>query len=250
MRRVMSALRPLAKVWFRSEVRGLARIPQGGGLLVSNHSGGVLPMDIPVLAADFYEYFDYERPLFALGHDILFRGPQAELFRKAGLIPASRASADAALRSGAIVVVFPGGDYDAFRPTWHANTIDFNGRTGYVTTALNAGVPLVPTVSIGGQENQVYLSRGQWLGRRLGLPRLLRTDVVPLTFGVPFGVTTLLPLNLPLPAKIVTEVLEPIDIAAEFGPDPDVTMVDKHVRAVMQQALDDLAARRRFPVIG
>ena len=54
----------------------------------------------------------------------------------------------------------------------------------------------------------------------------------------------------PLPAKIVTRVLEPIDVAAEFGEDPDVDEVDRHVRAVMQAALDELARERRFPVLG
>ena len=55
---------------------------------------------------------------------------------------------------------------------------------------------------------------------------------------------------MPLPAKIVTRVLEPIDIAAQFGEDPDIDEVDLHVRAVMQEALDELARERRFPVLG
>ncbi len=55
---------------------------------------------------------------------------------------------------------------------------------------------------------------------------------------------------LPLPSKIVTRVLEPIDIAAQFGDDPDVDEVDLHVRTVMQAALDELARERRFPVLG
>ena len=58
------------------------------------------------------------------------------------------------------------------------------------------------------------------------------------------------PPNVPLPAKIVTRVLEPIDIAAQFGEDPDIDEVDIHVRAVMQEALDELARERRFPVLG
>ena len=55
---------------------------------------------------------------------------------------------------------------------------------------------------------------------------------------------------MPLPTKIVTQVLEPIDIAAEFGEDPDVDEVDAHVRHVMQNGLDELAAKRRFPIFG
>jgi hypothetical protein len=79
---------------------------------------------------------------------------------------------------------------------------------------------------------------------------LLRSEILPLSFGFPFGLTTAIPPNVPLPAKIVTQVLEPIDITKEFGTDPDVDEVDEHIRSVMQQGLDKLAAERRFPILG
>jgi len=41
------------------------------------------------------------------------------------------------LRAGGVVVVFPGGDYDVYRPSSRANKIDFDGRTGYVRAALS-----------------------------------------------------------------------------------------------------------------
>jgi 1-acyl-sn-glycerol-3-phosphate acyltransferase len=149
------------------------------------------------------------------------------------------------------VVVFPGGDYDVYRPTLSENVIDFGGRTGYVKAALNAGVPIVPTVGIGGQETQLYLSRGTWLAKRLGpIARLARTKIVPISFGFPFGLSLVIPPNLPLPAKIVMQVLPAIDIIAEFGDDPDIDEVDAHVRHVMQRALDKLASQRRLPVLG
>ena len=148
-------------------------------------------------------------------------------------------------------MVFPGGDYDVYRPTISENVIDFGGRTGYVKAALNAGVPIVPTVGIGGQETQLYLTRGTWLAERLGpIARLARTKIVPISFGFPFGLSLVIPPNLPLPAKIVMEVLPAIDIIAEFGEDPDIDEVDAHVRHVMQRALDKLAGQRRLPVLG
>ena len=251
MRRVAAALRPLTKGYFRSEVRGIERVPSGGSLIVANHSGGLFAMDIPVFASEFFDHYGYERPLYSLGHDVLFRGPQGQWLQRAGLIRADRTNTQRALRSGAPVLVFPGGDYDAYRPTSSRNVIDFGNRTGYVTAAINAGAPIVPLVSIGGQENQLYLTRGRWLARKLGIKRLLRADALPITFGVPFGVSLLvLPLNLPLPTKIVAEVLEPIDIKKQFGPEPDVAEVDAHVRQVMQSAMDRLASQRRLPVIG
>jgi 1-acyl-sn-glycerol-3-phosphate acyltransferase len=249
-RQVKNAVGPVVKRYFRAEVNGLESLPaSGGALVVSNHSGGVLTPDVLIFAPAFYDAFGYDRPLYILAHTGVLLGPLGTLFSRVGGIEASRDNAAEALRSGGVVLVFPGGDYDAFRPTRTANTIDFQGRTGYVRTALETGVPIVPTVSIGGQETQFFLARGDSLAKRLGLHRI-RFKALPLTFGVPFGLTMVLPPNLPLPAKIIMEVLEPIDVAARFGDEPDVDKVDAHVRAIMQTALDRLARQRRFPILG
>ena len=248
--KVMGLIRPLIKGWHRSEVRGLENFPAGGALVVSNHSGGLFAMDVPVFATGFYDHFGYDRPVYTLSFDLIFTGPTADFFRKTGFIKANHDNADEALRSGGVVVVFPGGDYDVYRPTTARNKIDFDGRTGYIRAALNAGVPIVPAVGIGGQETQLYLSRGTELAKLLRLDKLLRAKILPVSFGFPFGLSAVVPVNVPLPTKIVQQVLEPIDIVAEFGADPNVDEVDAHVRHVMQRALDDLARERRFPVIG
>jgi 1-acyl-sn-glycerol-3-phosphate acyltransferase len=240
----------LIKGYHRAEVRGLDSFPPGGALVVSNHSGGLFPVDVPVFATGFYEKFGYERPVYTLSHDMMFNGPIAEFFVRTGFIRANHENADEALRSGGVVVVFPGGDYDVYRPTLSQNKVDFDGRTGYVRAALNAGVPIVPTVGIGGQETQLYLSRGMGLAHLLRLDKLMRVKILPISVGLPFGLSAVLPVNVPLPTKIVMQVLEPIDVVAEFGADPDIDEVDAHVRRVMQKALDRLAKERRFPVIG
>jgi 1-acyl-sn-glycerol-3-phosphate acyltransferase len=248
--RVMGFIRPLIKGYHRAEVRGLDDFPPGGVLVVANHSGGLFAMDVPVFATDFYDKFGYDRPVYTLGFDLIFTGPTSDFFKKTGFIPASHQNADDALHSGGVVIVFPGGDYDVYRPTTERNKIDFDGRTGYVRAALNAGVPIVPAVSIGGQESQLYLSRGTWLAKTLRLDKLLRAKILPVSFGFPFGLSAVLPVNVPLPTKIVTQVLPKIDIVAEFGEDPDIDEVDAHVRHVMQRALDELAKERRLPVLG
>lgn len=205
--------------------------------------------DVLILASAFYSHFGYDRPLYTLGHDALFAGPLAHVMSQFGLIPADRQTAIDALRTGGVVLVFPGGLHDAYRPTRQSNVIDFNGRTGYVKLAVDAGVPLVPAASIGGQESQLFLTRGTWLAKRLGLSRF-RADILPLTIGIPFGLSAILPVNIPLPTKIVTDVLAPVDIAGQFGDEPDVGEVDVHVRGLMQAALGRLAGERRFPVLG
>jgi len=247
---MINAVTPVIRRWFRPEVRGLDNLsPNGGALLVSNHSGGVLTPDWNVLAPAVFDRFGYDRPLYTLAHYGVFFTPFRASLSRLGVIHATRENADTALRSGAIVLAFPGGDYDAFRPTLRQTVIDFGGRTGYVSTALKAGVPIVPAVSIGGQETQLFLTRGNVLAKRLGLKRF-RMEILPVTIGIPFGLTMFFPANFPLPAKVVYQILQPIDIVAQFGKDADVHEVDAYVRSVMQTALDRLGQERRVPLLG
>ncbi|NYJ03141.1 1-acyl-sn-glycerol-3-phosphate acyltransferase [Nocardioides thalensis] len=252
---VLPLLRLAMRGYFRSEVRDMERVPEGGALMVGNHSGGFLAMDVPIIAVAFAETFGPDRPLYCLAHDMLFTGVAGPFMRKFGFVSADRESAHEVLSSGAVTIVFPGGDYDAYRPTLTANKIDFDGRTGYVRTALRAGVPIVPVVSIGGQEAQFHLTRGRWIGRHSPLKKLMRSDLFPLTFGFPFGLTPA-GLNVPLPTKIVTQVLDAVDpaeVASDLGTDAEpevVAAVDALVRARMQEALDELARQRKLPVLG
>ncbi|OBI00038.1 1-acyl-sn-glycerol-3-phosphate acyltransferase [Mycobacterium sp. E2733] len=247
---MINAVTPVIRRWFRPQVRGLETVPpKGGALLVSNHSGGVLTPDWNILAPAIYGRFGYDRPLFTLAHYGVFFTPFRASLSRLGVIHANRENAAAALRSGAIVLAFPGGDYDAFRPTLRQTVIDFGGRTGYVSTAMEAGVPIVPAVSIGGQETQLFVTRGNLLAKRLGLKRF-RMEILPVTVGIPFGLTMFFPANIPLPVKVVFQILQPIDVAAQFGKNADVHEVDAHVRSVMQTALDRLGHERRLPLLG
>lgn len=252
---IVGLTRPIVKKYFRSEVRGLDNIPAGPCLVVGNHSGGLLTPDMSVFAVAYYDEYGYDRPLFTLAHDMLFNTPAADLLRHTGVVRATRENAAAGLAAGAVVMVFPGGDHEVYRSTRQRNKIAFGGRTGYVTTAMDAGVPIVPTVSVGAQETQLYLARGEFLSRLLGLAKLSRkvgrSDILPITFGFPFGLSILtVPLNMPLPSKIITQILPPIDIADRFGTNPDVRDVDRYVRWVMQSVLDTLGRRRRLPIFG
>ena len=249
--KVMPLLGKVVKLYHRSEVHGVERIPaEGGALIVSNHSGGMTPMDVPVIAVAMHEHFGPERAIYTLTHDNMFMGPLGSPMRAAGFVPASRENAHAVLQEGHITIVFPGGDFDTLRPTRDQAKVDFNGRKGYVTAALRADVPIVPVVSIGGQESQLFLWHGEPLAKLIGLQRFIRSEYFPLSFGFPFGFSFGVPPNLPLPTKITTQILDAIDLRAEFGDDPDVDEVDTEIRRRMQIALDGLAQRRRFPVIG
>ena len=43
---------------------------------------------------------------------------------------------------------------------------------------------------------------------------------------------------------------EPINLREQFGKDPDVDEVYRHVTGVMQEKLDELASERRLPLVG
>ncbi len=241
-----------ASLWYRGEVRGLGNIPdEGPVLLVGNHSGGNMTPDTVVFTLAFNTYFGVERAFYQLAHNLVLSMPGLGMLRKFGTVAASPANARKALQSGAALLVYPGGDYEVHRPSWDGNRVDFDGRKGFIRLALQENVPIVPVVAIGGQETALFLSRGERLAKLLALDRLFRLKVLPISIGLPWllNVGDMLG-HIPLPAKITVETLAPIDLRAEFGPDPDLDEVYDHLIRLMQDTLDALAAERRFPVIG
>ena len=240
----------LASLYFRGEVRGLGNIPdEGPVLLVGNHSGGNLTPDTTVFSLAFHAYFGVERRFHQLAHNLVLSMPGLGFLRKYGTVAASPENARTALRSGAAVLVYPGGDREVHRPSWQSGRIDFGDRKGYVRLALEEDVPIVPVVAIGGQETALFLSQGEWLAKFLMLDKLLRLKVLPISLAAPWGLNVGDFLgHLPLPSKIVVEALPPIRPREEFG--GDVDEIHAHVTRVMQDTLDALSAERRFPVIG
>jgi 1-acyl-sn-glycerol-3-phosphate acyltransferase len=250
IRLTLPAMAALWRTYFRGEVRGLERIPaEGPVLLVGNHSGGLLIADTFVFTTAFYEHFGADRPFHQLAHDLVLAMPGLGLLRRYGTVAASHEHARRALDAGAAVLVYPGGDVETFRPTWRSSEIDFAGRRGFIRLALEAGVPVVPVVAIGGQETALFLTRGRRAVRLLGLDRLLRLNVLPIALGPPLGATVLdFPGRIPLPAKITVQVLEPLDLRERVGDDAAAAyelLVD-----AMQQALDELDEERTLPVVG
>jgi 1-acyl-sn-glycerol-3-phosphate acyltransferase len=242
----------LASLWFRGEVRGLGNIPEEGGvLLVGNHSGGNVTPDTTVFTLAFSAYFGVERAFYQLAHNLVLSLPGLGFLRRFGTVAASPENAARALRHGAAVLVYPGGDHEVHRPSWEGAKVDFAGRRGFVRLALAQDVPIVPVVAVGGQETALFLSRGGGLARALGLDRALRLKVVPISLALPWGLNVGDFLgHVPLPAKITVEALPPIRLREQFGPEPDVDEVYEHVVGLMQETLDALAAERRLPIVG
>jgi 1-acyl-sn-glycerol-3-phosphate acyltransferase len=241
-----------ASIWFRGEVRGLGNVPEDGPvLLVGNHSGGNLTPDTHVFTLAFNTYFGVERGFFQLAHNLVLSMPGLAQLRKFGTVAASPANAAKALQAGAALLVYPGGDFEVHRPSWQRNRVDFGRRKGFIRLALEQNVPIVPVVSIGGQETALFLSRGERLARLLALDKMFRLKVLPISLALPWGLNVGDMLgHIPLPAKLTIETLPAINLREEFGPDPDVDEVYDYLIRLMQEALDALAAERRLPVVG
>ena len=252
IRETLPGLWLLASFYFRADVRGLENIPaEGPVLLVGNHSGGNMTPDTLVLTLAFNTYFGVERRFFQLAHNLVVSMPWLASLRKYGTVAASPENAKKALDSGAALLVYPGGDYEVHRPSWESARVNFGGRKGYLRLALEKDVPIVPIVSLGGQETALFLSRGEWLAKLLRLDRLLRLKVLPISIAAPWGLNVGDMLgHMPLPAKIQVRALEPINLREQFGPDPDLDEANEYVLATMQATLDSLAEERTLPVLG
>jgi 1-acyl-sn-glycerol-3-phosphate acyltransferase len=251
IRRLLPLWRAVLCNYFRAEVRGLDNIPDSGpSLLVGNHSGGIYIADTFVLATEFYTHFGPERRFHQLAHDVAARLPATGLSRW-GTVAASHENARRAFDKGAPVLVYPGGDYETFRPSWHSDRIEFAGRKGFIRLALERGVPVVPVVAIGGQETALFATRGERAAELTGWAKRTRIKVLPVAFAPPFGATVLdLPGRIPLPSKITINVQPPIDLTERFGPDPDYERVYEEITAEMQDNLSELQAERTLPILG
>ena len=250
--RTLPTLRATFGNYFRGEVRGLENIPaEGPSLLVGNHSGGTYIADTFIFALCFYERFGPNRRFHQLAHNVAARMPLLGMIRRYGTLVASHENAKKAFKRGAPVLVYPGGDYESFRPTTHSEQIEFGGRKGFIRLALKEGVPIVPVVSIGGQETALFVTRGETAARLTGLAKFARIKVLPVQIAPPFGITVLdLPGRLPLPAKITVQVMPPIDLKERFGANADTDEVYDELTGEMQEALDDLADERTLPLVG
>jgi 1-acyl-sn-glycerol-3-phosphate acyltransferase len=234
--------------YFRPQVRGFENLPERGPfLVVGNHSGGANPPDLPILLTAWWRERGVDEPVFALFHSFFLGLPGAgSLVAKAGAIEASPENATAVLERGDILIVYPGGDVDAFRPFVHRNRIDFGGRTGFVKQALRSRVPIVPVVTRGAHSTTIVLFRGDRVARAIPFLRAWRVDVLPLSLGPPWGLSIGLP-TLPLPAKVTVQLCPPIDLAARYGPQAaeDESVVQAcydEVTLLMQAVMDDLVA--------
>ena len=242
--------------YFRLEIDGWDRLPDEPCLLVGVHSGGPLTMDAWTVIMAWWRQFGETRALHGTAHDVLMNAPVlGQYFRRLGTISPSRDNIQAAFDRGDDVILWPGGELDCYRSWLDRDKAVLGGRKGFIRMAMRAGVPIVPVATVGGHDTLFVLSEGRGLAKLLNLKERMRSDVAPVTFSWPFGLALhLTPFqHVPLPAKIRTQILDPVYLDADPARLDDQEYVEAmydDVEARIQVAMNELAERRKFPVFG
>jgi 1-acyl-sn-glycerol-3-phosphate acyltransferase len=246
----------LMDYYFRLEIAGWERIPEEPSLLIGVHSGGPLTMDAWTVVLSWWRHFGERRALHGTAHDVLMGAPGlGSYFRRMGAVVPTRENLSVAFKKGDDVIIWPGGEVDAYRSFKKRDTAVLGGRKGFIRLAIREQVPIVPMATVGGHETLFVLSEGRGLAKVLKLKERMRSDVAPITLSVPFCVTLhLTPFqHVPLPAKIRTEFLEPIYFDSDPDKENDNAYVDrmyKEVESSIQAGMDRLAKKRKFPIWG
>ncbi len=237
--------------YFDLKVRGWDNLPETPGLMVMNHSGGTSIPDVWGFAYAWYAAQGTGRPMRPLAHDMVFSTAlTGRPLERMGVLRASRGNALSALvDQRQDVLVLPGGDRETWRPWTERYTVDFGGRQGYIRTALEAGVPLVPIAHAGAHDTFVVLGRGERIARLLHLKELARAEVFPVHLSLPWGIGVGPTPHWPLPGPLRYEVCEPVQLPDGWVPGtrPDDSLVDEldaEVQRRVQAGLDRLRETR------
>ncbi len=228
------------------QTEGFDELPEGPALYVGNHNGGIAGPDLCCTLGTLWRARGPEAPLYALAHDFVMRqiSPVGALLQRLGGLRATPEVALRALAAGAQVLVYPGGDLDAYRHARRSDTIVLGPRTGFVRVAQEAGVPIVPIVAQGAHRSAYIFSEGERIAQLLSLKRWARLERFPLAFALPWGVAVgpWLPY-FPLPFPVRLRALSPIEAPRSIAPE----VIREEVRRTMQHHLDELveASRRR-----
>jgi len=220
----------LYRRYFRTETFGIDTLPAGAAMLVANHASHALAWDGANIVSACLLDADPPRLAHGLGEhhlmDLPFLGKAA---RGIGAVDGRPAECISLLRSGAVALTFPEGTRA------HARTYRERYRLapfghGFARIALAVGVPIVPVVVIGAEEEAPLLANPRWL------QRLLRVPCAPVTATFVF----------PLPVRYRLHFGTPIRLDGGLDPRNVARGVDRVRREMTDMLARGLARRRRI----
>lgn len=235
-------IRFLYKHWFGVQIAGLGNIPaKGNAILFGNHSG-VLPLDGCLLYDGLVNYYPEPRRVRYLVTKFLLGAPGIGTFlRGFGCIPPDYEVATKLLRREELVFFYPEGEKGTGKLYKNRyKLVDFH--SGFVRAAIETGSPLIPVVTIGGEE--IYPN----FGNIEPIAKLLNAPYFPMT---PFFPWLPFPLSfIPLPSKMMMCVWRPFKLKypPEAAQDENlVAEIAKDIHNDLQAKVNDLLKIRTSP---
>jgi 1-acyl-sn-glycerol-3-phosphate acyltransferase len=248
------------RYYFRATSDGWEHVPADGRVLVvGSHNGGLASPDMFMLLYEWFTRYGTERLAYGLAHAHVWKHFPPGLSRMAaqtGALLAEPKMAIAALQQEAMVLVYPGGGEDVFRPYRDRYRINLAGRKGFIKIAIREGAPILPTVSIGSHESLYVLAQVypqlRALHERGLFPWAFDIDpiVFPIYLGLPWGISFGPLPNIPLPTQVHNRICPPITFdrsGKEAARDREyVDCCYRQVESAMQSALDRLVADKQL----
>lgn len=167
---------------FRIEITGQENVSDlsGSALFVANHNVGAVIESHSLL----FEINQTSRPIYGLNHKSLFKIPfVSEHFRKIGAVTADKETAELVLREKCGLLIFPGGNRQAFRPWSQRHDNSFRWARGWAELAIQTQTPVVPVKFSGSHNVNPIFFTSKWFSKFLVLPHLLGVSWFPLSLA-------------------------------------------------------------------
>lgn len=232
-RAVEKFFRFLYKEWFGVQIAGLENIPAAGSAILFGNHSGVLPIDGCLLYDGMINNHSDPRRIRFLVAKFLLKVPIiGKCVRGFGCIPPDYSIATELLRKQELVFFYPEAEQGTgklFKNRY--KLVDFHA--GFVRAAIETGSPLIPIVTIGGDE--IY----PLLGNFKPLAKLLDAPYFPITPNlIPIPVKIMMCVWKPFKLKYPPSAAEDADLVAEIAND---------IRHDIQAKVNDLLEMRTSP---
>ncbi len=137
--------------WFtRPKLYGIENIPDGGVLLVGNHTIYGL-LDVPFMLAELWKQRHITvRPLGEHAHYSI--PVWRDALEMCGMVRGTRANVRELMRERQNILVFPGGAREVNKRRGEKYRLMWKERIGFARLAIEVGYPIVPFAAVGAEE--------------------------------------------------------------------------------------------------
>ncbi len=206
------------RFYFRTQVHGIERVPEGRVLLVANHSGQ-FPIDGVIIATSMF--LDAEPPRIV--RSMVEKWTQtlpfvSTFFSRVGQVVGVPENARRLLELGEALVVFPEGARGISKSFSERYKLSDFGL-GFMRLALETSTPIVPVAVIGAEEQYISFGNLDTFAKAFGVPSF---PLIPQLL-LPGG-------QLPLPTRYRLHFGEPMFFEGDH--DDDDAMIEEKVARV------------------